>query len=255
MAPNAYFSPAAFRSASRGRLGGRWLWFMGDSAIRGLYVALLQQLTYRDGDSQPILVETRTSNSSAMAWGPHGWIDIVLEEGEDGRWVPLAQTASTHDCPRALGGKQRCQPARDRSSELAAAWCTRARGRQRLRLSYRQLTFLSFASDAINQSAAAWQLTRCRESEDPAGASAVAPAGPDGILFQSGWWDIEHSWDAHHRRPSEAYLHDALLRLRRIGRGDRSGHARVKLTYASLGLPGQRADLRGAYLFRTIEEF
>ena len=49
---------AALRAALRGRIRGRWLYFLADSSLCGLYLAFLQQLTWRVGDVEGMLMDT-----------------------------------------------------------------------------------------------------------------------------------------------------------------------------------------------------
>ena len=250
-----------FRDSHRGRLTNRWLYFVGDSSLRGLYIALLQQLVWRRGNlNSPVMhlasstaQELGTSNHSlSKPPAPKGWLDIVLEEREDGSWAQLAMSAVDHTC--GSGGKRKCKPGVENSRELSTLWCSRLRGTGAavIRLTYRQMTFLRYAPAALIENERAWERSSCVGS-GPA-------SGPDAILFQSGLWDIEH-------RESELDAREqlllALVTLRSQGRRRREdssnsiggsqrqiGGSQRQLAYASLSMPwpaAHRNDSRGAW--------
>ena len=121
---------ATFAGASiRRALAGRWLYFFGDSSLRGVFLALLQQVEApgnhtrggwhvvdewmrpRDpGGGAPRPVTHRDRDSVAM-----GWIDVILSPAGRALWL----RSEDHDGSRGWRHSL-CGP--ERSAELAAAW-------------------------------------------------------------------------------------------------------------------------------------
>ena len=251
-----------FRAVIQDRLAGRWLYFLGDSSLRGLNIALIQQLTWQDA-RHVVMAATdapdRARNWSSAPWITRGWFDVVLGEQSDGSWAQLAATESAHDCPRRLGGLPKCRPGVERSRELAAAWCGAkdrdARGVARtLRLTYRQLTYLRYVEPALAEDEAAWESSACqhhRGARAAAGPEAWphAAVGPDAILLQGGFWDLKHSTPA---LAQHALLLRALRALR--SRSQRNGAAR-RAAFASLPMPWPgRDDSVGQWQRSVVEE-
>ena len=101
----------ALWAAARGRLRERWLYFLGDSSLRGLYVAFLQQLTWRVSNTEGMLMDTRVwpigprLQGNRTTWPTHGWLDVILEKRDDGSWKQLVVSEAVHLCPRPAGLK------------------------------------------------------------------------------------------------------------------------------------------------------
>jgi len=236
-----------FRATYREHLQGRWLFLTGDSSMRGLFIALLQQLVWRTNLSSPVLLlynydalsmnmsqnMTSTSVDSVPNLNPLGFVDVVLEEREDGSWAPLSMTAAKHEC--GAGRRRFCQVGQEQSRKLSTLWCSRrSQPRASLRLTFRQLTLLRHAKSALLQNVDAWEAARC---------ASELQSGPDAVSFQSGLWDIDNHEDP---QSVHGWLLQALTQLRMQGR--RVGAVNRQLAYVSLSSPWPgRNDSHGAW--------
>ena len=249
---------AAVIGQIRNRCRGKWLWFTGDSTLRGLYFALWHQLVFRldGGTSNGIRsgaghafldtshwVAPPTNATTKQPWHPQGWLDVIMQEDDEGNWAPLAVTEFEHRCP--WPGVSWCLPGEEHSAQLTRLWCNQLRSRpssKLIRLTYRQLTTLRYATGAMAESERAWALAPC----------AQARQGPNGLLFQSGMWDIESRIPAVLTR---SLLTVALITLRSLGRPQNNSTHPRKVAYASLPMPWpQREDVSGEWQRSVVEE-
>ena len=202
----------------------RWLYFLGDSSLRGLFLALHQQLVLAES---PVMDTTRwTSDGSVRprpTWLPWDFVDVILEAptGVAEAWSEVAAYSanrSLRESMRPVSSMvefwRTTPPQLDFSDRVASVWTPTtgaAVERTRVRLTYRMITSTNLVVPKLRELRVAW--------------GAKCPS-PDALIFQSG------SWDMAGRRLDKARgeLRDALTALRDLSRADGSG---PRLAYVS----------------------
>lgn len=239
----------------RYRLRGKWLFFLGDSTLRGLWLALFQQIILHSKEQWYINTSQwavpPTNSTTKMPWHPQGWLDVIFKERADGTWQQVALTESQHVCP--WPAVQYCQPGTEMSAKLNRLWCDAGKSTPQatpspvppsyIRITYRQLTMLRFTPPALTESNRAWSEAPCLRARD----------GPDGILFQSGMWDLTYKTEPNLTR---ALLVSALAMLRSLGRRRENATPPERaLAYASLPTAWPlRDDADGQWQRAVVED-
>ena len=185
---------------------GRWLQFMGDSSMRGLWLSLYQQLV-SGTRANPRVMDLRRwakivepynrslrsvayEGESVQLFTPFTWIDVILEEHsngwrvQQGNWyqgiapIPQAVLQAGGD---AWGFGV---PFPDQTDLLTPRWCNRMRSRSKsyIRLTYQFVTQTKFVADCLADNYVQWRTSACR-------GERVA-SGPDAVLLTTGAWDI-----------------------------------------------------------------
>ena len=192
VAPNGSYYAKYDGAALRNAFAGRWLYFMGDSSLRGVVLAFLMQLQsfagadYVErgsggrGDELIVRRWMADRDGCVLARTPPaerfrdaltlGWLDAVVD-APSGALVALR--SGGHDSRLSWEGSK---PAVDQSGALAGAWCGRSEhcGAGRVRLTYRMTT-------------RALHLTN--ESFDVLRGGA-GRGRPDVFVYESGAWDL-----------------------------------------------------------------
>ena len=177
---------------------GKWLLMRGDSSLRGVWLALYQQLvpgtTSGVMDLRPWngIVETadflgvRPGGQTYSAWG---WIDVILRVDGVGEWQVVAANFGAKTAGNSTdSGFERGRPSLDRSKLLTPLWCN-VSARSHIRLSWAALTRSRFTLDALAEQAEAWRSSPCQHHLHRKTHSS-AKAGPDAVLLTAGAWDI-----------------------------------------------------------------
>ena len=238
---------AAFDAASlRAAMRGRWLYFNGDSSLRGLYYSLLQQLqatgsySHFDarGDEFVVVAEWMAERDPGDAAGrraaredpdslAYGFVDAILD-GNNGTLLWLR--SEFHD---GSHGWRRSGPGPDRSGELSAAWCgpreSRCAPGGRIRLTFRMLT-------TVEQSLA-----------DPTRFRVLAPGNastrPDVHILEFGAWDRQ--------LPASSTLAGRMRAL--VDDWTATNAAATTLVFASIPREWSALDARRPQLDRCLE--
>ena len=185
----------------RDRSRGQWLFFTGDSTLRGMYFALLQQLLWTNASqlldtskwSNPPSNATPGWNQQMLPWHPQGWLDLILFESADGSWRVVGASEAEHKCPWPR--VRYCLPGVEQSHKLNGLWCREGIGKDTaIRLTYRQLTTLQYTPSALAENEEAWYLpSNCYYGEPSRRVPVVHGPGPDAIILQAGMWDVAYN--------------------------------------------------------------
>ena len=192
---------------------GKWLHFMGDSSVRGLYLAFHQHIVRRFDHQQAGVMDMSLWNGGSQSYSAYGWVDVVLMEHAPQQWLEVAAHVGIGvSCPDPCtwGAWAEGRPAPDQSIHLHGHWCNKTSGgstRERMRLTYQQLTRAKFVPALLSSMQEEWQRAPC--------------GGPDAILLSLGPWDLANGTSKDQARP---LLLESLRMLR-------NGHRNV--VYAS----------------------
>jgi hypothetical protein len=174
--------------------------FRGDSSLRGVWLALYQQLV---PDTIGVIMDFRSWNPIVGAddtlapgvqrYSAFGWIDVILEEVHADRWKVVAATSGG----KSKGsGFETAQPVEDQSNLLTPLWCNRSEltSRSHVRLTWAFLTRSRFTAGALTSSLDAWRTTPCRKQRSHIRGAyddrTNVISGPDAILLTAGAWDV-----------------------------------------------------------------
>ena len=213
------------RASLRAALRGRWLYALGDSSSRGLWISLYQQVAR---------IEPPTTLTAALMGGQTAlrylrFIDVILN-------------SSTGELVAAFRPPGRChsaactQPAGDMSEHLTAAWCSPAEplGGSHERPGHALLG----CSPVDGRTRLTWRMfTTADRLEAEAFAelgSGGRSGGPHIHVLQTGAWDDQAGTSAE---SFAASLHSGLLAWQRAARSSPG----VLLVYATSPSPFRRA--------------
>ena len=202
---------------------GKWLLFLGDSSLRGIYLALYQQFAWAPDRPAGVMNVRGWRKDRKQLWNAFGWIDVVLEQ-HNGTWVEIAAHAQPHN---NSGGFESAQPEPDHSHAVNPAWCDSGGIHSRIRLTYQQLTQTKWVSAALARNFDTWQAASKQSATETCGGSISG--GPHAIALQAGLWDLAARTPRHASGRS-------LLRSLRVLRGEARSSGRL-LAYVGLPKP------------------
>jgi hypothetical protein len=180
---------------------GKWLLFLGDSSVRGLYLAFHQHVMKRFNHQPAGVMDMTLWNNGSQRYLSYGWIDVVLEEHAPNLWLEVSASAAVHN---NTGGWPDARPAPDQSSHLHRPWCDKTPNvskRSRVRLTYQQMTQTKFMPALLGGMQQGWHAAPC--------------GGPDAIFLSLGHWDMVNSVTTE---CSRKWLLESLLMLRNSSR-------------------------------------
>ena len=197
---------------------GRWLHLMGDSSLRGVWLALYQQLVSQSSFTvntgvmdmrswAPISVAAPSvaARPGLQRFAAFSWIDVILEEHAEG-WEVLAARYSADPISYPHGA-----PSADWSGLITPLWCNESHTflRSHIRLSWQMVTHTRVLVGTVASNFKTWRALACHtpRHRKPRGETG----GPDALLLASAAWDAAAAVPP---RTSYENLRKVLLLLR-----------------------------------------